>query len=259
MFLTSDINFNIITDFIYSNEKVIAIVGSIIVMLIIMITIGMYFKNADPLKPKGRIIIMFEHLMEYFTNYTGDIVGEKRAKSFTPFTMLIFLTIFTTNTAGLLVLQDAAFVDPIYSFSWSISMFVLWNVYAIIKLGPLKVIKNIGTPVFLTPLNLIGMITKPLSMALRLLGNITAGGIIMLGFWMLPNLVFNLISEFNFFGSGILGILFGIVVTVIGAALSGYFSLFGPYIQSIVFSTLTMSNFQETIEQLDEEDEVEVI
>ena len=236
-----------VLELIVTHKKMISIIGAFVLLAIWMIAMGIAFKKSDPLKPKGRFLALSEYLMEYFTNFCKEAMQEHRFKGFVPLAITIFMSIFLTNITGLILLEEGAFFNPIYTFTWSIGMFLAWNIYAIIKIKPIKFIKNITTPILLTPLNIIGMITKPVSLGLRLLGNVSAGTFIMVLFWQLPYMVFNMISNLNFFSSGIIGVICGIILTTLGAALSGYFSLFGPFIQATVFTTLTLSNFEEAL------------
>ena len=249
---------NSILSFVVTEKKTIAIVGAFVLLSILMIAMGISFKRSDPLKPKGRFLMFSEWLMEYFLNFTKDIVGAKEERKFTPLTICIFTSIFLTNIAGLFLLEEGAFANPIYPFVWSIGMFLVWNSYAIIKIGPVKFIKDIFTPVLLAPIEIIGLLTKPMSMGLRLIGNISAGSAIMMLFWSVPAVLFNAIGNIpelgNPFFATTIGAICGVLLSVVGAALSGYFSLFGPFIQATVFTTLTLASFQETISKKEDEE-----
>lgn len=252
---------NSILDFIISQKKMIAILGAFALLSVLMIAMGIAFKRSDPLKPKGKFLMLSETLMQYFSNFTSDVVGNRHFRGLTPLAITIFTSIFLTNIAGLFLLEEGAFANPIYPLTWSVLMFLFWNGYAIWKLGIVKFLKDIVTPVLLTPLNIIGMFTKPLSMGLRLLGNVSAGSLIMMLFWTVPFVACQAISNIpvfagNLFG-GVLGGIIGIIITVFGAALSGYFSLFGPFIQATVFTTLTLASFGETISEKEELEEGE--
>lgn len=248
-------NVNQMLDMMITHKKMIAIVGGFLLLSVVMIGFGIIFKKADPLKPKGRLLMLGEMVMDYFSNFTRDVVGDKNYRGLTPLAICIFTSIFLTNIAGLFLLEEGAFANPLYPFTWSILMFLAWNAYAIWKLGIGKFLKNIVTPVLLTPLNIIGMVTKPLSMGLRLLGNISAGSMIMMLFWFVPAMAGEALASLptlgGFFGTA-LGAIVGIIITILGAAMSGYFSLFGPFIQATVFTTLTLASFEETISEKEE-------
>ncbi len=252
---------NSILDLVITHKKMIAIVGGFALLSVMMLIMGFVFKKADPLKPKGRVLMLCESMMDYFSTFTKDVVGNKEYRSLAPLSICVFTSIFLTNIAGLFALEEGAFANPIYPITWAVLMFLFWNGYAIYKLGIGRFLKNIVTPVLLTPLNIIGMVTKPLSMSLRLLGNISAGSVIMSLFWILPYMVFSTISNIpvfagNLFG-GVLGGIAGILLSVVGGALSGYFSLFGPFIQATVFTTLTLASYAETISEKEDMEEGE--
>lgn len=242
---------NQMLDMMITHKKMIAIVGGFLLLSVVMIGFGIIFKKADPLKPKGRLLMLGEIMMDYFSNFTRDVVGDKNYRGLTPLAICIFTSIFLTNIAGLFLLEEGAFANPLYPFTWSILMFLAWNAYAIRKLGIGRFLKNIVTPVLLTPLNIIGLVTKPLSMGLRLLGNISAGSMIMMLFWFVPAMAGEALASLpTLGGSGTaVGAIVGIIITIFGAVMSGYFSLFGPFIQATVFTTLTLASFEETISE----------
>lgn len=96
---------------------------------------------------------------------------------------------------------------------------------------------------FINPLNIIGEVATPLSMALRLFGNVAGGMIITLILY--TALGFASGSLYDFMGippiEAINGYVFNIFQIGIPAVLSIYFDLFSGAIQSYVFIMLTMA------------------
>ena len=119
---------------------------------------------------------------------------------------------------------------------WAIMTFILITYYKF-KAGPWIYIRSFGEPVpFLAPLNIIGEVTTPISMAFRHYGNVLSGSIISVLIAALLTNVSKLI-----FGAlpGILGD-FPFLRVGLPAVLSVYFDLFSGCLQAFIFAMLTM-------------------
>ncbi len=212
-----------------------------------MFILGFLIKRLNPLKVENNFQNIVELIFGFFEDTVADMVGRDYVKTFTPLAITMFITIFVTNLAGLIGLSEGARANPIYTLTWSFSMFLVWNVYGAYKVGIGTYIKDIFTPLWMSPLEIIGILTKPISMGFRLFGNITAGALLMLMWWQLPAL---LMSSF-----GILGVVPAGFLIYLGTFLSMYFSLFGPFIQALVFTFLTLVNVGIIIELKEEAQE----
>ncbi|MBP5181371.1 MAG: F0F1 ATP synthase subunit A [Clostridiales bacterium] len=119
---------------------------------------------------------------------------------------------------------------------WAIMTFILITYYKF-KAGPWIYIRSFGEPVpFLAPLNIIGEVATPISMAFRHYGNVLSGSIISVLIAALLTNVSKLI-----FGAlpGILGD-FPFLRVGLPAVLSVYFDLFSGCLQAFIFAMLTM-------------------
>jgi F-type H+-transporting ATPase subunit a len=203
-------------------------------IFILMIMINQFIKKSDPLKINNNKQNLVELFFDFFETIVRDIVGESYVPKLTPLAITIFTTILITNIAGLIGLKEGALLNPTYTFTWSISMFIFWNLYVIKVIGIKAFLGDFVKPfAFMLPLEIIGFLTKPISMGFRLVGNITAGAVFMMLFWMVPEAL----QEMSNFG-----ILAVPIFVYLGSFLSFYFSLFGPIIQALVFTYLTMVN-----------------
>ena len=118
---------------------------------------------------------------------------------------------------------------------WAVIAFVLITYYKM-KCGPLHYLKGLASPALLTPLNVIGEIATPVSMAFRHYGNVLSGSVISVlvaaGLQGLSKLLLGwlpgFLGEFPFFQIGI------------PAVLSIYFDLFSGCLQAYIFAMLTM-------------------
>ena len=86
------------------------------------------------------------------------------------------------------------------------------------------------------PMNIVGKFSTMCSMALRLFGNITCGGIMMQLIYAGAQLASNAIAGLL----GAEGSVFNFMAPVIAPLLHAYFDLFAGFIQTLVFVTLTM-------------------
>lgn len=127
--------------------------------------------------------------------------------------------IFISNTSGLFGLRPPT-ADYGTTLALALITFVLIQ-FSAFKTKKLGVIKELFEPIpILFPINLIGEFATPLSMSLRLFGNIMAGTI-MMALW------YGLLPVFAKLG--------------IPAFLHVYFDLFSGAIQTFVFAMLTMT------------------
>ncbi len=118
---------------------------------------------------------------------------------------------------------------------WAILVFVLITYYKL-KCGPVTYIKELASPIALTPLNVIGEVATPVSMAFRHYGNILSGAVISVlvatGLQGLSNLVLGWLP-------GFIGEL-PLLQIGLPAVLSIYFDVFSGCLQAYIFAMLTM-------------------
>lgn len=118
---------------------------------------------------------------------------------------------------------------------WAILVFILITYYKM-KCGPLMYIKALADPIAMAPLNLIGEVATPISMAFRHYGNVLSGSVISVllavGLGGLSNMVLGwlpgFLGEFPFLRIGI------------PAVMSLYFDIFSGLLQAYIFAMLTM-------------------
>lgn len=217
------------------NEQYLVIYGVFILMMIVMVLVARYLKKANPLKIEKNGQNIIEWFFKYFEDITGSVLGDKYIHEFTPLVITIFVSILLTNIVGCIGLSEGAKFNPFYTFTWSISLFFFWNIYGIYKIGVKGFFHEfVANSVVLMPIEIIGFFVKPLSMGLRLFGNITAGAILIGIVWSVPEVLAQ-ISE-------VAGIASLPIVVGLGVVLTGFFGLFGPFIQATVFTYLTLVN-----------------
>ena len=146
----------------------------------------------------GRLQAFMEMIVEWLGGLMEDNLGKEGRRKMEPFLLTLFLYIFVANEVGILFpsVLGLHFTSPTNDinvvFGLSIMVLVVTYLVGIGRNG----LGHFGHffkpfPVFL-PLNIIEEIAKPVTMALRLFGNILAGEILLivlykLAPWVVPD------------------------------------------------------------------------
>lgn len=201
---------------------------SILVWLILCIFFAIFFYVAgkkieaqDPSKaPKG-IVYISEEMYNLVLYVIKGNLREKTSKYVALFGTLILMMI-AANLMGLIGLQNPT-SNISFNATLAVTMWLMIQGNAIKKGGLLARMKELTEPmVLLTPLNIIGELALPISLTMRLFGNILAGSIIM----MLVYTLIKLLMPYSIIGLGITPFL------------HMYFDIFSAVIQTYIFFTL---------------------
>ena len=215
------------------------IYGSIIVLIIVLILSLIVFfkvKKTDPLaKPKG-IVHLSEILVTKIDGMVESMMGKKFLRRgmggyFTAIAVYIVLG-FTLGLLGL----PTPMVNLIVPVSLGTLTIILVHATAV-RANKWRYFKRFVEPVFFfLPINIISTFAPLISLSLRLFGNALAG-------WTIMNLLY--------WGSGLLAnVIYGgfiptgpsslLVTPILAPFLHMYFDLFGAFIQTLVFVSLSM-------------------
>lgn len=129
-----------------------------------------------------------ESIVGMFVNLTESMIGEKEGKKHVPLAASLFLFIITANLAGQLPLRlihlgKGELASPTNDINLTAAMAVIVLIYYVacgIKKKKLKfLIHGFSLPdIIMFLVELLDMFTRPLTLALRLFGNILAGEIL---------------------------------------------------------------------------------
>ena len=124
-----------------------------------------------------------EMFIEWLDKLMDANLGIEGRRMATPFVITLFLYIFVGNELGMLpsifVQLSSPTNDINVALGLSITVAVAAYVFGCIKQGP-RYFKHLVSPIALMlPLNILEDLAKPLTMALRLFGNILAGEILL--------------------------------------------------------------------------------
>ncbi|MBQ8623853.1 MAG: F0F1 ATP synthase subunit A [Oscillospiraceae bacterium] len=190
-------------------------------------------------KPTSKRQIIAEYLVNLVTNFVEGNMG-KKFKSYTPFVAALFSLAMCCSLISLLGMYSPT-SDLNTTIGWALIVFFIITYYKIKTNGPLGYAKSLTEPIFImTPMNIIGEFSTPISMAFRLFGNVASGSVI-------SALVYAALAWLNgvIFGwlPGFLGEwadLFPILQLGLPAVLSLYFDIFSSVLQAFIFCMLTM-------------------
>lgn len=153
------------------------------IMLSVFLTVSSSFNKNRGNAPKG-IQSIFEPLIIFVRDEIAiPNIGEKKAMRYLPYLLTIFFFIWINNMLGLL--PQGANVSGNIAFTMVLAVFTL----IITNLSGNKsywghILKAPGVPlpllIIMTPVEIIGIFTKPFALMIRLFANITAGHIIIL-------------------------------------------------------------------------------
>lgn len=197
----------------------------IVVLSITVIVASRKFRVRNP----GKFQLALEFIVTSLDSFTRNIVGPE-AKVLTPIIGTTFIFIFSLSLIGLV----PGLISPTSNLNTTVALallaFILVQYFAISRIGFLNYVRHfVGEPIWLAPLmlplHIIGELARPLSLSIRLFGNI--------------------------FGEETVIAVFILIVTkilVVGAAQVPIpipfqfpmmlFAIFGGFIQSMVFSML---------------------
>ena len=203
---------------------------------LIMITIlflCLYLTHGIAAKPVTRRQLIVEWIVEQCDKLVHSNMGDY-FMGFVPFIAGMMALSALSSLMGLLGLFPPT-SDINVVGGWALLVFFLITYYKL-KCGPWHYVKTLADPIALTPLNIIGEVATPISMAFRHYGNILSG------------LVISILIAAGLQGLSamLLGWLPGFLGKIpflqvgLPAVLSLYFDLFSSGLQAFIFAMLTM-------------------
>ena len=164
----------------------------------VFIAIVFMARKRMALVPKGRFINMFESLFEFVrNNIAGNAIHHDRNR-YVPFLATMFIFILISNLMGLIPGSKSGATGTISgTVMLSVVVFVYFTYHGIRVKGGWGYLKGLvphGLPVAIVPLifviELVSVILRPVTQALRLFANMYAGHIILGIFAVLTELFF---------------------------------------------------------------------
>lgn len=203
---------------LYITNTHITIFSIILLLVVFAIIVNVKIKKADPTKPPSPFMNVVEILVETLDKVTIDGMGIEHGYKYANYISTLFVFLVIANLSGLLGFRPPT-ADYSVTFALAIITFVIIH-YAGFKYQKIGHITSLFKPLVLSPINIIGEVATPISMSLRLFGNILSGTVLM-------GLIYGLVPRF---------------ITALGwtGLLHAYFDVFSGAIQAYVFVMLTM-------------------
>ncbi|MEZ7945745.1 MAG: F0F1 ATP synthase subunit A [Flavobacteriaceae bacterium] len=206
---------------------------SILILILLFSAAARKYKKSEDNVPTG-IASFLEPLIVFVRDEIAKpMIGEKRYKKYMPYLLTVFFFIWLNNIFGLIPFLNGANLSGNIAFTMVLAVFTF--IITTVS-GNANYWKHIfwmpGVPVpmkiFLMPIEIIGIFTKPISLMIRLFANITAGHIIILA-------LMSLIFIFETTWVSPISVLFSLFITVIEIVVTA--------IQAYIFTILSALYF----------------
>ena len=211
-------------------KNVASLLISVTILLLLFLSVGSaYKKRGVTSAPKGLQSFMEPIILFVRDEVAKPNIGKKYAK-YMPFLLTIFFLILVNNFLGLIpFFPGAANVSGNIAFTMTLAVFV----FILVNINGNKSYwqhifwmpgMHWSMKLFLAPIELIGVFTKPISLMIRLFANITAGHI----------LVLSLICLIFIFKT-----IFASAIAVPFAVFIGLIELLVAFLQAYIFTMLS--------------------
>lgn len=157
------------------------IVGTLVAGAIV-IGLGLLVRRSASMRQPGKLQIFWETVVEQVEKQVEESVGIKTAPFVIPLALTLFLFIFVANLLALIPTgHHPEYMPPPASdvnltYALAITVIVWMHIAGIRKKGLRGYYHHLVQPYwFMLPINIVEEIAKPLTLALRLFGNIFSG------------------------------------------------------------------------------------
>ncbi len=192
------------------------------VIMAMLVAISVYLGSNLKVRNPGKRQLVAEMIVSWFDKFTGELLGE-HGKQYSTIISVILVYIGVSNVIGLFGLKPPT-KDLNVTVGLSLISIFLIEIAGFRRKGAKGWIKHFAEPVaIVTPINILELVIRPLSLCMRLFGNVLGAFIIM-----------ELIKM--------------VVPVGVPAIFSLYFDIFDGLIQAYVFVFLTSLYIQDATE-----------
>lgn len=192
-----------------------------LIMVVVILLCAIFVRNLKVTNPgKGQLLL--ETAVSGIYSFFEDILGEK-GKGFIPYLMSVGIYIGIANLIGILGFKPPT-KDINVTASLAILSIILIELSGVLAKGGRGWLKSFAEPmVVILPINILEIFIRPLSLCMRLFGNVLGSFVIM-------------------------ELLKMVVPAILPAVFSCYFDIFDGLIQAYVFVFLTALFIKEAID-----------
>ncbi|MDE7161273.1 MAG: F0F1 ATP synthase subunit A [Anaeroplasmataceae bacterium] len=186
------------------SKPVISTIIIVAILSLIFILLSFKLKKVDPLKKTPLWLMPFVMLVDLINTFIKQNIG-KRWKSFAPWFLTIAIFIFISNISAVFLLENPTSYIVI-TLALALTSFFVIQGAGIVSNGFLGYLKGFLSPnPVMLPMNLISEVSLPISLCLRLFGNIISGSVIAIlikgfaGWFAIPIMPFiNVVFDIGF-------------------------------------------------------------
>ncbi len=218
-------------------KNVASLLLSATILILVFFTVAKGYRNRRGKAPKGLQSVLEPFVLFIRDEVAKNYIGEKHYRRFLPYLLTLFFFIWTNNMLGLLPGSANVTGNIAVTMTLAVLTFLIVNFNGK-KTYWTHIFAMPGVPkwmlVILTPVELVGVMMRPISLMIRLFANITAGHIILL----------SLLSLIFIFRSAALSVVVGpfsvfmYVIELVVAVLQAY-----------IFTVLTASYIGAAVEE----------
>jgi F-type H+-transporting ATPase subunit a len=230
-------------------KNVLSLFISVLLLCIIFISVANRYKQNPNSAPKGLQSVLEPLILFVRDDIAIPGLGKKNYARFMPFLLTIFFFIFLNNLLGLVpffpgganLTGNITITMVLALFTFVITTFNGNKAYWTHIINAPGVPWWLKFPIPLMPIvEIVGVITKPFVLMVRLFANMTAGHIILLGFMSLIFIFGNMNIAIGY-GVSVFSIAFGVFMTLL--------ELLVAFIQAYVFALLSAIYFGMAMEE----------
>ena len=172
--------FNTVSIFNFNSQMKSMLIITLVLAIIIII-LGLLIHRVDPKKKTPLWLVPIVWIVSIINNFTKTNIG-KRWKTYAPYFLTIAIYLFVLNISAIFC-QTTPTTYIVINFAFGITTFFIIQITGIVSLGFGGYLKSFVGPVWwlaflFIPINIISEIALPLSLTLRLTGNLLSGSVI---------------------------------------------------------------------------------
>lgn len=139
------------------------------IMMIFIVLVILLLRKWEPFS--------IEMVFDFFDKTISDVMGRSGTR-YIPFLGTLGIFILASNLIGVVPFINSPTSDLNTTIALSLVVFLSVYVYGLAENGVWKFVKNMASPIILLPFELIGQVSRTVSLSLRLFGNIFSGELI---------------------------------------------------------------------------------
>ena len=211
--------------------------GVALFLSIAFIIAGLYIKRLDPIKKPNKFMVFVDFMYNFIRDlYMSMFNGHCRIMF--PYALMLFILLLTCNFLPMFLPLEPPTTDYNIPLALVIISFAFKFGFEFQGNGVKEFFKAFVEPIKpMLPLNIMDVIAKPLSMSMRLFGNILSGALILMVFDSATGWVQNLIVMTPQIDGGPA---FNLISAFAAVPFHAFFDIFCGGIQAFVFTLLTL-------------------